>query len=325
MTVHHFNRDPRAGSYTFEQLFGAIRTALSQYIDVVSHDLPEGLHPFKSIQWVRQRQGEVNHITGDVNYLALGLPSDHTIITVHDLGHYIRSLTGVKKLVYRKLWLDWPFKRAAHLTAISAFTKQQLIEYLNIPEQKISVIPNPLLPGFSYSPYRFHKEQPKILQIGSGSNKNLSRLIEAIKGMNVSLVLVNRLHDQAIREQLDASGIPYEQRTDLSFEELQQAYRDCDILFFASEYEGFGMPILEAQATGRPVLTSNLASMPEAAGKGGAVFVDPFSVESIRLGMQQIIQYSSLRDQLITVGLQNIKRYQVDKIAQQYIQIYNTL
>jgi glycosyltransferase involved in cell wall biosynthesis len=325
MTVHHFNRDPRSGNYTFEQLFGALRVALSKHIEVVSHDLPAGMHPIKCMYWARRQAGIINHITGDVNYLALGLPSERTIITVHDLGHYTRSLTGWKKEVYRKLWLGWPFKRATHLTAISNFTKQQIIEHLNIPAQKISVIPDPLLPGFSFVPYQFHEEQPKILQIGSGSNKNLSRLIEAIKGLNVSLILVNQLNNKEIKRHLDESNINYEQRANLDFAELRQAYGDCDMLFFASEYEGFGMPILEAQATGRPVLTSNLASMPEIAGKDGAVLVDPFSIESIRSGIQQIIQSSSLRDQLITTGLKNVQRYNIDAIAQQYIQLYNML
>lgn len=161
MFVHHFNRDSRPGSYTFEQLFSAIREALVQHIEVVSHDLPSGMGPLQNIQWAHDRAGQINHITGDVHYLALGLPPEKTIITVHDLGHYTRSLRGLKKWVYRKLWLDWPLKRAVRLTAISKFTKQQLIDLLGIPEHKITVIPDPLLPGFIHTPSIFNREKQK--------------------------------------------------------------------------------------------------------------------------------------------------------------------
>ena len=90
---------------------------------------------------------------------------------------------------------------------------------------------------------------------------------------------------------------------------------------FASTYEGFGLPILEAQATGRPVVTSNLGSMPEAAGDG-ALMVDPFSVEAIRAAVTSIMARSDLRSSLIERGLANVRRFQPREIAQQYARIY---
>lgn len=325
MIITHFNRDPRPGNYTFEQLFSSIREELSKVSEVVSYDLPTGLSPIQAIPWVKERAGSINHITGDVNFLAYGLPAKKTILTVHDLGHYTRTLRGLKKWVYRKFWLDGPFQKVALLTAISHFTKQELIEILGIPQEKIFVIPDPLLPGFSFAPKPFNTDRPTILQIGSGNNKNLKRLIKAVSGMQVRLLLINHLYETEVKAELITSGLDFEQRTDLDFEGLKKAYRDCDLLFFASEYEGFGMPILEAQATGRPVITSNLASMPEAAGKDGALFVDPFNVESIRKGIIDLMESKSLRNQLVTAGQQNVKKYELSTICSQYVQLYKSL
>ncbi len=325
MTITHFNRDPRPGNYTFEQLFHSVREELVKHMDVESHDLPAGMGPLTAIRWARTRAGGLNHITGDVNYLAYGLPPGRTLITVHDLGHYSRTLKGWKKWVYRQFWLDGPLHRVAMLTAISEFTKNELIRLLGIPEEKITVIPDPLLPGFDYSPKESMPLRPIILQIGSGSNKNLSRLIEAVAGLDVRLLLVNRLYDPALKARLVELKIDYEQRTDLDYEGLQQAYRDCDILFFASEYEGFGMPILEAQATGRPVITSNLASMPEVAGVEGAILVNPFSIKSIHLGIKRVINDPYLRGNLVAKGQENIRKYTVQNISHQYLELYQIL
>ena len=84
------------------------------------------------------------------------------------------------------------------------------------------------------------------------------------------------------------------------------------------------MPILEAQATGRPVLTSNCSSMPYVAGDG-ALFVDPFSIDSIRAGLIKLLQNPTLRSNLITKGAANVKRFSADMIARQYLKIYRSL
>jgi glycosyltransferase involved in cell wall biosynthesis len=90
---------------------------------------------------------------------------------------------------------------------------------------------------------------------------------------------------------------------------------------FASTYEGFGLPIIEANAVGRPVVTSHLWSMPEVAGKS-ALLVDPYDVASIRDGVLSIIEDAHLRSVLIKNGLENIKRFRLSLIAEQYSALY---
>ncbi len=322
MLVHHFNRDPRPANYTFEQLFGALREEVGKSMEIANNNLPGGLNQFQAIKWAKSRKGKINHITGDVNYLAYGLPSKGLIITVHDLGHYTRSLSGVKKIIYKKFWLDGPFAKANKITAISEFTKNELINRLGISEGKIVVIKNPIIPGITFSPLP-NNPKPVILQVGSGTNKNVLRLLEAVKGIEVKLLLVNRLLDPIVNQKLKDYNIDYEKRSDLDLEGLNNAYANADLLFFASEYEGFGLPILEAQAAGRPVITSNLASMPEAAGTDGALLIDPFDVEAIRQAIVNLIESNDLKKKLIQTGLQNLKSYQIEDIAQQYIKLYH--
>jgi glycosyltransferase involved in cell wall biosynthesis len=321
LRIHHFNRDPRPANYTFEQLFGAIRLELEKSVKIDNQNLPAGLNKYQAIIWAKQRAGKINHITGDVNYLSYGLPKQGQIITVHDLGHYTRTLGGWKKYVYKKFWLDGPFSKAQALTAISEFTKNEMVQRLGVPESKIHIIGNPVLPGITFSDLP-DNPKPIILQIGSGTNKNVARLIAAVKGLEVKLLLVNKLLDLRIKSLLKDSKVDFEQCADLDFNGLNQAYAKADVLFFASEYEGFGMPILEAQAAGRPVITSTVTSMPEAAGEKGAIFVDPYDVEQIRAAIIKIISSKSLQREYVQQGLENLKKYQIGHIAQQYLKLY---
>jgi glycosyltransferase involved in cell wall biosynthesis len=110
----------------------------------------------------------------------------------------------------------------------------------------------------------------------------------------------------------------------LTDEELVAAYRRSDMVVFASLYEGFGLPILEAQAMGRPVITSNFGAMREAAGDG-ALLVNPYSVEEIRAAILRIKNEPGLREELVQQGRENAERFRADAIASKYAQIYRGL
>ena len=163
------------------------------------------------------------------------------------------------------------------------------------------------------NPKNFNNQKTRILQIGTKPNKNLDRLIQALIGIDALLVIVGKISNSQ-KEQLALNKIEYIALHALSEEELIMEYEKCDILTLVSTYEGFGLPIIEAQAIGRPVLSSNLASMPEVAGKG-ALLVNPFSVDEIRKGITILINDGELRSELIKNGLTNVNRFNVQKIA----------
>jgi glycosyltransferase involved in cell wall biosynthesis len=110
----------------------------------------------------------------------------------------------------------------------------------------------------------------------------------------------------------------------LTDEEILEQYQQCDTLSLVSTLEGFGMPIVEANAVGRVVITSNTTSMPEIA-NDAAVLVDPFDVANIREGFLKIIQHPILREELINNGLKNHLRFQPKQLAEQYAAIYENV
>ena len=93
------------------------------------------------------------------------------------------------------------------------------------------------------------------------------------------------------------------------------------MVMFASLYEGFGLPILEGQAVGRPVITSKLYSMPEVGGDGGC-YIDPHNVNDIRKAVERVISDEGFRKKLVFNGLKNVEKYKPSNIAGQYAELY---
>ena len=110
-------------------------------------------------------------------------------------------------------------------------------------------------------------------------------------------------------------------KSNLTKEEVVQKYIDADILVFGSLFEGFGMPIIEANAVGRAVVTGNCSAMPEVAGNA-ACLVNPLEVESIRSGIMRVIRDDAYRLHLIENGRINKERFEAVKIADEYFQLY---
>ena len=126
------------------------------------------------------------------------------------------------------------------------------------------------------------------------------------------------------KQELKENRLNFKQYEDLSDEQLLDLYRSCDLVVLASTYEGFGLPIVEAQAVGRPVVTSNVCSMPEVAGDAAA-FVDPVDVESIRKGIRRVIEDEAYRTALVEKGLANVRRFASKGLASRYAKLYRTI
>jgi glycosyltransferase involved in cell wall biosynthesis len=159
-----------------------------------------------------------------------------------------------------------------------------------------------------------------LLLIGTSPNKNLVRVAAALAGLDCEVTIIGRL-STGQRAVLNQHRVNYANLVDLSRARLVREYERCDILVFASTYEGFGMPIVEANAVGRPVVTSGIWSMPEVAGDA-ACFVDPFDVASIRAGLCRVIEDSAYRRQLVEAGFENVKRFHIESSAAQYATLY---
>ncbi len=275
----------------------------------------------KNVEYVQALKSDLYHITGNDHYIVLGLKKRKTILTIHDI-EIIKRNKGLKRYLLKKFWFDLPIRYATVVTTISEFSKKEILSLGNY-QTSIKVIYNPLTLALEYTPKVFNDDQPNILHIGTKHNKNLEKLIDAISDINCHLTIVGKPNETQIKK-LKEKQISYSIKSNLSNQEMIQEYINCDILSFISTYEGFGLPIIEAQACGRVVLTSKIASLPEVASKG-AFFVNPFDIHDIRKGIIELINNNQLRESLITKGLENVKRFDPQFIAKQYSDLYNQI
>ena len=325
--VQHFQRKPEATHFSLERVFDAVRRELPEDITTETHLCPyysRGiLRRILNIVNAALYQRDINHIVGDVHYLALGLIKRKTILTIHDCVG-LRFKNGFSRYVLLWFWYWLPVRHVAAITVISEFTRGEVLNFTGCDPEIVHVIPCPLLSGFIAWPKEFCEDKPVILQIGTQlDNKNICRVAEALHGIPCRLDIIGRLTERQ-REVLDFNSIEYTEQWNISDEQVIEKYRECDMVVFASTYEGFGMPIVEANATGRPVVTSNIGPMPEVAGSA-ACLVDPYDCVSIREGIIRIIDDAHYRNHLIAQGYENAKRFQAEVIAARYADLYRDI
>lgn len=324
MKVTLIYRSAALKRFSIEKVFDTLMPVILKQIPIKKICLPRiGGSPtaiVKNSVFATKIKG-IRHITGDTHYVGI-IGGGRTVLTIHDIGS-VQSSGFFKRFYLRLFWFWLPCFFVKRITVISEFTKKELTRIVPFAKDKISVIPNPVDTAFTFHSKVFHTNDPIILCIGTKTNKNLERTIEAVHNIKCTLHIVGALNNIQT-SLLKEYSIKYSNSVSITDEEMRQAYVDCDILCFPSTYEGFGMPIIEAQAIGRPVITSNLGAMTEVA-QASACLVDPFSVESIREGILKVINGETFRQQLIQRGKENTKRFNVEVIAQKYMDIYKEI
>ena len=221
------------------------------------------------------------------------------------------------------MWFWLPALVAKKITVISNFSKKELSEIVPFAKNKIIVIPNPVNSAISYTPKDFNGDRPIILHLGTKDNKNLERTILALEGINCTLDIIGELTTSQM-QLLKKHDINFMNSYHLPFSKIIEHYQNADIVCFASLYEGFGMPIIEAQKVGRVLLTSKIEPLINVAGKG-AHFVNPHRVDDIRNGIKKIITDPNYRKRLIKSGLDNVKRFDIENITKQYLEVYEEI
>ncbi len=327
LRVHYFQRRRRPNAnFSLEFIFDDVRKRLRSEVDARVVTAPCYSNGFSRRVAIAAhaavQQGEINHITGDITFVAIPLRKERTVLTMLDCGSVLHA-RGLKRLLLQKVWLELPVAGSAVVTTISQQAKAEIVALTGCDPAKVIVIPVAISQQFQFTPREFNQERPRILALGTAPNKNLERLIAAIDGLACTLVIIGQL-PQEHRDALVQRQIQFENYYNLSSEAVIEQYHRSDLVSFVSTYEGFGMPILEAQAVGRPVITSNLSSMPEVAGDA-ACLVNPLDVASIRSGLLRVIEDAPYREQLVVRGRENVKRFDPERIARQYLEVYQKL
>lgn len=268
-----------------------------------------------------------------------------TVVTVHDVTplvfpeHYPPGIKGSINLQLQKFSL----KKAGAIITDSEASKQDIIRYFGIKPEKIYVIYLAPAEHFKVIDNKTELkktgtkfELPEKFALFSGSanwNKNLLNLTESCLRAKMDLVLVGK--DFENQNDLDhTERKSYRQFLEkysknplvhikgfVENDDLVKITNLATLVLLPSFYEGFGLPIVEAQACGIPVITGNIASMPEVAGDG-ALFIDPDNVNQISQAILEITENPEVALNLKKKGLENIKRFSWKKVAIETLAVY---
>ena len=257
------------------------------------------------------------------HYVLPPLTPCRAIVTIHDCIHLKFPQYLPSRLAYGYAWTQiWTAtRRARRVLTVSEVSKQDIIRYFDVPDEKVTVIPNAIDERFSVPPSEADMERvrqryqlPERFLMYAGNikpHKNLERLIDAfaivrqrgfddigllVTGSEVSryATLRRAVHRYGLHQQVRFLGFQLE-------ETLAVLYRLADVFVIPSLYEGFGLSPLEALASGTPVVASNVSSLPEVLGDA-ALLVDPYDPESIADGICKVLDDDDLRADLRQKG-----------------------
>ena len=197
MKVSFYQRKPRGNrNFSIENYFNAMRSALpasvEQNVFICKYESSGFFKRLYNCLQAVWRQGDVNHITGDINYVAYFLKRHKTILTVHDLSRLL-YLKGARLSMFTYLWFVLPAKKSRYITTISVATKNHLLRHINFNPEKVIVVPVCISPAFARVSKSFNAVCPRVLQLGTAPNKNLERLVPALKNIPCQLVIVGAI------------------------------------------------------------------------------------------------------------------------------------
>ncbi len=264
------------------------------------------------------------------HYILPPLVSCKSVVTIHDCIHLMfpQYLSSRFALAYARTSMAMAARRAARVMTVSESSKRDIMRFFDTDPEKISVIYNAYDERFGVEPaeedvlrvrerYQLHDEF--VLYAGNVKpHKNLERLIDAFhivrkRGLDhLKLVLIGdeiskyaalrrAVHQHQLHKYVRFLGY-------LPEETLAVMYRLAGVFVFPSLYEGFGLPPLEAMASGTPVVTSNVSSLPEVAGDA-AVLVDPYDPHAIADGIHRVLTDEGVRRDLRQKGLARANQF----------------
>jgi glycosyltransferase involved in cell wall biosynthesis len=276
-------------------------------------------------------QGENVHILSQ--NLSFLNPGQRRIMTCLDLIPLIMPGTLLEKYWRRILYSG--LKKADHIISISRATKEDLVRIYRIDPDKIT----PIMLGVSPEYHPRDKAECRqrlglaakvkiILHVGTPApRKNFITVLKAFDQISrprrdVTLLKVGRVSkaEQAYISSNDLSGRVLV-RDNIPGDDLPLYYAASDMLAFPSLYEGFGLPVLEAMASGCPVITSNTTSLPEVAGDAG-IMIDPADQVSLKDRMMELLENSQLSEELTQKGQARAKMFSWGNTAENTLAVY---
>ncbi|MCF8219491.1 MAG: glycosyltransferase family 4 protein [Bacteroidales bacterium] len=302
---------------------------------------PQARHPFLFLLWFELTVPRIlKKYKADVflspdGYLSLKTKTP-SIAVMHDLNfeHYPKDLPFLVRHYYKQMFPRFA-KKATKIVTVSEYSATDIAKQYAIDKSKISVAYNGANELFAPGTEAEKKDtrnqltegKPYLLFVGAlHPRKNINNMLKAFdryKSANpedsVKLVLAgekmwwNKTMESTFNSMQHKPDIIFSGR--MNSEELRKAYGAAEALLYISYFEGFGIPIIEAYRCHTPVITSNVTSMPEVAGDG-ALYVDPFDIETIVMAIHKLRNDNELRKQLVNAGIKKSKQFSWDYTAQ---------
>ena len=309
--------------------------------------VPERAHPYTireqlTVPLDLRREGvDLFHAP---HYVLPPLTPCKSVVTIHDCIHLRFPQYLPNRLAYAyarsSLWIAT--HRATRVLTVSEASKRDILRYFKVPEGKIDVIYNAIDEQFEHRAAddeiqrvreRYQLYDPFVLYAGNiKPHKNLERLIEAFHTLrkndfeHVKLLIIGdeiskyatlrrAVHRYKLHHHVRFLGF-------VSDKTLACLYRLAGVFVFPSLYEGFGLPPLEAMASGTPVITSNVSSLPEVVGDA-ALLIDPYDPDAIYQAMRRVLTEPELAASLRARGLARVRQFSWERSIRRVHQIYN--
>lgn len=261
----------------------------------------------------------------------LKIPS---VVTIHDLIHMISPSFSVAQKVYAKFMIRSAISRASAVITVSNRTKHNLMALLDVPHDKICVIPNGGGADFTRTPddlleaklKQYGVAQGYYLFVGSDRpHKNIQAVERALElmGDSARFVMVGRVLDQT-RKALRRFNGRVKFLGSMDKNDLEAIYSGAEALLFPSYHEGFGLPPLEAMACKTPVVASNRSSIPEAVGDA-AILCDPEDAQGMATALSHIASDGAFRNEIVEKGLLRVKLFSWEKMARKTLEVYESV
>jgi len=234
------------------------------------------------------------------------------VVTIHDLSfeHHSTLMSRRDRLVFRRI-VPWSTRRAARVLTVSERSSRDLVELYGLAPAAIVVTPNGVDPVFRPGDGGTHDY---VLSVGAVQpRKNQLAALEAAQAIGLPLVVVGPEKDAGLARQLRAKGATL--RGYIEIDELAALYRGAACLVQASHYEGFGLPVLEAMASGTPVVTVRDEALLEVAGDAAVIVAEGGLAEGIRVALDD-------REALVAAGLERVRAFSWRAAAERTVAVY---
>lgn len=262
-----------------------------------------------------------------------------SVVTIHDLIflHFPELYSSVDRWIYDKK-ARFAVKNADKIIAISEQTKNDIINFYDVPESKIDVIYQVSHPAFKKPKSeseklairdKFNLPQNFLLNVGSiEPRKNAFQIVKAVETLDIPLLIIGKetAYSDTIKEYVSKNGLESKVifKKGLTMDELAVIYSLANVFIYPSKYEGFGIPIIEALYSGTPVITSNSGVFPEAGGPNTR-YVNPNNIEELQSAIIDILSDQKLAKEMSISGINYAQRFNDDVIAKQLYNVYTRL